>query len=419
MYGGCKARLRRIVGPGIYGAGMESISWKDARARAHAFRRRLDPVALSPEEAVGSIMAEPLRAAADMPAYDLAMADGWAISGPGPWRIRKASRRDIFSGLEYHEPTADKHLRDGQAAPVAIGEPLGPGVTAVAPAHRGVIDGDLLRLTAEGRASNYLNPGSGVRSRGSDAGLGTMLMKAGDRVTPAVAALAAAAGNDSIMVIPSPRVGLIRVGDESLDRGIPRAGLIRDSVSPALPGWIAGLRGSALPSRWVTEGDGELIEVIDDIVSDVVVTAGPFSGAAVRRVLTGMKADILVDGVACQPGASMLLAQLQDGRPLIHCGGVPADAIATLVTLVSPIIAALTDQPDPLTRGRIDDAYLGDRQTTFLLPVRYSNDRGQSVTHIRPGGPGGLFALSQADGLAIVPPGGVRPSQHVDTLPMP
>ena len=59
-----------------------------------------------------------------------------------------------------------------------------------------------------------------------------------------------------------------------------------------------------------------------------------------RRVLGGMRADILVDGVTCQPGGSMLLAQLQDGRPLIHCGDAPADALAALLTLLSPIIAA-------------------------------------------------------------------------------
>ena len=42
-----------------------------------------------------------------------------------------------------------------------------------------------------------------------------------------------------------------------------------------------------------------------------------------------------------------MLAQLQDGRPLIHCGDVPADAIAARFTLLSPIVAALTGITDP------------------------------------------------------------------------
>ena len=398
-----------------------SCEWEEARRRAGSFRRELQPVFATPDDAVGSVLAEPLRAQADMPAYDIATADGWAVAGPGPWRARPPSRRDMFAGLEYHESSDHKLLRDGQAAPVMLGEPLGAGVTGVVPNARCRVDGALLKLVDTGKSpSNYIEPGTGVRSRGSDAGLGTELLPAGDRVTPAVAALSAAAGYDAIPIIPMPTIGLIRVGTELLDRGTPRSGLARDAVSPGLPGWIAGLRARCQPPRWVTQGDGELIEVIDDVMCEVVVTAGPFSGTAVRRVLHGMKAEVLVDGVDCNPGASMLLAQLQDGRPLIHVGGAPADAVATLVTLLAPIIAALTRRPDPSSHARLDDPISGDRRLTYLLPVRPSSDRGgPGVSLVRPGGPGGLFALSKATGLAVIPTGGVRAHEKVVVLPLP
>lgn len=398
---------------------MDVCAWKEARERAGSFPRRLDSLTAAPDEAVGSVLAEPLRALADMPAYDTSMHDGWAVCGPGPWHVRKANRRDMFAGLEYHESSTHRLLRDGQATPVMSGEPLGDGVTGVVSLGRARVDGDLLKLGDTGRPSNYIEPGSGVRARGTDAGLGTVLLPAGDRVTPAVAALSAAAGHDTIPIIPMPSVGLIRVGAEILDSGIPRSGFARDSVSPALPGWIAGMRTRVQPARWVTQGDGELIDVIDDIVSDIVVTAGPFCDAAVRRVLQGMKADVLVAGVHCKPGGSMLLAQLQDGRPLIHCGGVPADAIATLVTLLAPIVAALTCQPNPTEHLRLEDAVVGDRLLTHLLPVRPTNDRGSGVSYIRTGGPGGLFALSQATGLAVIPTSGIRPNEQVKVLPLP
>ena len=373
----------------------------------------------APDEAVGSVLAVPLRARADMPAYDTSQHDGWAVCGPGPWKIRKASRRDLFAGLEYHEASTHRLLRDGQATPVMFGEPLGDGVTGVVAEGRARIDGDLLKLADTGRPSNYIEPGAGVRARGSDAGVGTELLPAGERVSPAVAALSAAAGHDAISIIPMPVAGLIRVGNEIVDSGIPRSGFNRDSVSPALPGWVAGMRARVQPTRWVTAGDGELIDVIDDIISDIVVTAGPFSGAAVRRVLQGMRADIVVDGVLVKPGSSMLLAQLQDGRPLIHCGGAPADAVATLVTLLAPIIAALTGQPVPTERIRLDDAIPGDRLLTHLLPVRPTSGRGPGVSYIRTGGPGGLFALSQATGLAVIPTVGVRLNEKVEVLELP
>lgn len=399
---------------------MDPCSWEEARERAAHFRRRLDPTAATPEEAVGSVLSAPLLAVSDMPAYDTALSDGWAIAGPGPWRIRDARKRDIFAGLEYHEATTNQLLLDGQASPVTQGEALGSGVTGVISSSRCIVEGDLLKL-AEGRRGthNYLEPGSGIRPRGSDAGRGSRLLEAGERVTPAVAALAASAGHDFIDVYPMPSIGLIRIGDELLDRGVPRSGLSRDAVSPALPGWIAGLHARCQPARWVTTGDAELIDVIDDVISDVVITAGPESGAAVRRVLGGMRADVLVDGVTCQPGGSMLLAQLQDGRPLIHCGDAPADAVAALLTLLSPIVAALTGITDPAQRSRMNSSVFGDRSQTTLIPVQHVGDRNQAVEIIRPGGPGGLFALARADGLAVVPVGGARVNEPVTVLPMP
>lgn len=402
---------------------MQPCDWAEARSRAASFRRRLEPVLATPEEAVGGVLAEPLIARTDMPAYDVATTDGWAVSGPGPWRVRRPTRRDMLAGMEYHESSEHVLLRDGQAAPASAGEPLGQGVTGVVAGNRCRVEGELLKLVGPGgvgtSGSSYIEPGSGVRARGSDAGLGSELLPAGERVSPAVAALAASAGHDAVSMIPMPSVALIRIGTEVLDRGVPRAGLARDAVSPALPGWIAGLRGRAQPARWVTTGDAELIEEIDDVIADVVVTTGLSSDAALRRVLQGMHADVLVDGVRCRPGRLMLLAQLQDGRPLIHCGGSPADAISTLVTLLSPIIAALTGLPDPANHERMNEPLPGDRRLTSLLPVTTTGARTAGVSLVRPGGPGGLFALSRATGLAVIPPGGARLNESVTVLPLP
>lgn len=398
---------------------LPDCDWFAARARAGEFVRELTPVEASLEESVGAVLAAPLTALSDMPAYDTSLFDGWAIAGPGPWRIRTANRKDLFAGLEYHESTTSRQLLDGQATPVTYGEALGQGVTGIVPNSRGRLDGDLLKLIDTPVSNQSIDPGSGVRPRASDASIGSVLLEAGERVTPAVAALAATAGHDVLRIFPMPAVALIRIGAEFLDRGVSRSGMTRDAVSPALPGWIAGFSARCQPPRWVTGSDAELIETIDDVISDIVITSGPASGAAIRRVLAGMRADILVDGVACNPGSSMLMAQLQDGRPLIHCGDIPADAIASLLTLLSPILANLTGMPDPARRSRMSVTVFGDRRRTTLIPVRPVGDRGQEVDLVRPGGPGGLFALARASAMAIIPPGGVRTNETVTILPMP
>jgi molybdopterin biosynthesis enzyme len=64
------------------------------------------------------------------------------------------------------------------------------------------------------------------------------------------------------------------------------------------------------------------------------------------------------------------------------------------------------------------DTVFGDRQQTTLVPVRHVGDRGQDVEIISPGGPGGLFALAKADGIAVIPPGGIRRNEAAAVLPM-
>lgn len=397
--------------------GAPKRSWSQARACALAVSPVSKPIAVIPSEAVGSALAEPLIARADIPAYDTAMHDGWAVSGPGPWRLREANRRDMFAGLDYYEESSQVRILDGQAMPIVAGDAIGSGVSSVVSSSRSQVSDGLLKLLDPGRR-NRVEIGSGIRPRGSDAQVGDILVPPSERVTPAVAALAALAGNDEIVIYPMPAVGVIRLGDV-LDSGVPRSGLRRDAVSPALPGWIAGLGARCEPPRWVTSGDGELIDVIEDVMADLVVTTGPGAGAAVRRVLPGMGAQIIVDGIDVNPGGSSLLAQLADGRYLIHCGEAPIDALASLLTLLAPIIESMSGRPDPARRSRITRMVVGDRTLAHLLPVRYVGERSQDVEIVTPGGPGGLFALARADCLVVIPPGGVAANEPVTVLPMP
>ncbi len=414
-------------------------TWEEARSQARDSARLLEPVTASLDEAVGAVLAEPLLADQDIPAFDAAADDGWAISGIGPWRIRAPTRRDLLGGFDYHEPTSTTALREGQAAPVTAGEPLGDGVSAVLALSRGKVEGDLLLI-----ANNHVNRdranrdranraerldavppshtvpiGIGIRARGSDAGRGSELLGGGERVTPAVVSLAATAGHDELRVIPMPTVALIRIGENVVDTGDSRASQIRDTVSQALAGWITRCNARCQPQRWVTGGDGALIDEIDDVLADIVIATGPSSGGAVRRVLAGFGVTPLIDGVACQPGRSSLLAVLPNGRPLIHCDFGPAEALATLVTLLVPLIEGMTGQETSLMQARFDDAVAGDRRRTTLVAVRYADERGNSVMPVRPAGPGGLFGLSQATALAVIPVGGVRRHETVQLVPMP
>lgn len=400
---------------------MEPIAWEAAREIAAsgigAGTQAVVPIA----QAVGAVLAEPLRALADLPAFDIAASDGWAVAGPGPWVKRPPRARDVLAGHRYHDEAGATPLRDGEATPVSAGDAVGSDVTAVIPGSRCRSEGTAISMTdAAGNATGKVAAGSGIRSRGADAVASQELLPDGTVVSPAAVALAALAGHDDLTVIVPPRVSIIRVGDEFVDFGAPRSGLSRDAVAPALPAWIAAAGGRCEPARWARQGDAELIDHIEDSVADIVVAHGAHSGTALRRVLAGMGADVLIDGVACRPGGTMLLARLPDGRPFAHCGdGGPADAIAALVTIVMPLVAAMAGRSDAAPEVRLDETVRGSRDATWLIPVAPSEPDSSGVTPVLPGGPGGMSAWARASHAAAIPPGGITRHRRVTVLPLP
>ncbi|WP_390880912.1 molybdopterin molybdotransferase MoeA, partial [Streptomyces buecherae] len=82
-------------------------------------------------EALGRVLAEPLTALTDLPPFDTSAMDGWALAGPGPWRL-PARGRGVLAGHARPEP-----LEDGQAVRIATGARTPAGATAVLRSEHG------------------------------------------------------------------------------------------------------------------------------------------------------------------------------------------------------------------------------------------------------------------------------------------
>src|SRR5690606_13545261 len=124
------ARPRRRPDLGPTGAGGRRRARLRQRRRGRVRRtgtrcgahRRAHPGRTRAAHAAGRTLARPVLAAVDVPAFDNAAVDGYAVRGPGPWRI--AGR--ILAGHPTHTP-----LSDGQAVEIATGAPLPPGTERV------------------------------------------------------------------------------------------------------------------------------------------------------------------------------------------------------------------------------------------------------------------------------------------------
>ncbi|MFF2042888.1 molybdopterin molybdotransferase MoeA [Kitasatospora sp. NPDC058170] len=388
--------------------GPAALSWRRARESARrAGLRPLPPRTVPLAEALGATLAEPLTALTDLPAFDTSAMDGWAVAGPGPWRV--AGR--LLAGQEAVAP-----LADGTAVEIATGAQLPPGATAVLRREHG----EQLAPLLYDRGPDPLTTGQDVRPRGQECRRGEALLATGTPVGPAVLGLAAACGHDRLAVRSRPVVELLVLGDELLDAGLPTPGLVRDALGPLLPPWLRAAGAEVGERRAVRDDFGLLRDAIRHSTADVVITTGGTAAGPVdflHQALAAAGARLLVDGVAVRPGHPMLLAELPGGRHLVGLPGNPLAAVAGTVTLALPLLHARSGRAvvDPAVAPTAVDlpGHPGD---TRLLPVRRT-ERG--VVPLAFDGPAMLRGLARAEALAVVPPGGAAAGTVVELLEVP
>ncbi|MEV7433485.1 molybdopterin molybdotransferase MoeA [Streptomyces griseoviridis] len=386
--------------------------WPEARARAaRAARagagRGSGLVSVPLADALGLTLAAPLAALTDLPSFDTSAMDGWAVAGPGPWDVRDEG---LLAG--HAEPP---RLTDGEAVRIATGARIPQDTTAVLRAEHGRGD-DKGRLFA----ARDLQHGQDIRPRGQECRSGDHLLPPGSLVTPAVLGLAAAAGYDTLTVVPRPRVDVLVLGDELLTSGLPHDGLIRDALGPLLPPWLRALGADVVAVRRLGDDAKALLKAVKGSRADVIVTTGGTAAGPVDHVhptLERVGAELLVDSVKVRPGHPMLLARVTENQHLVGLPGNPLAAVSGLLTLAEPLLRALAARPapEPYTVALQEPAH-GHPHDTRLVPVLL---RGDSAVPLHYTGPAMLRGIAAADGLVVVPPGGARAGQELELLDLP
>jgi molybdopterin molybdotransferase len=398
------------------------MSWETARVVAAGAACPLEPLPVPLPEALGCRLAAPLRALVAVPGVDTAAMDGYAVAGPGPWRI--VGR--VLAGGAFGEGV----LRAGEAVEIATGAPVPAGSASVLPYERAV--------AGEAWVDGLAEPGRHIRRRGEDIPEGAAVLGAGAVVTPVALGLAAALGHDELVVRPRPRVTVLVTGDEVVHEGLPGPGRVRDAIGPFLPGlveWAGGrvvdttrLRDGAAPLRgalaalMAAAGPGAPGSVPGPgggvAAADVVVVCGASSkGPAdhLRAVLGGLGAEVLVDGVAVRPGHPQLLARLPGGALVAGLPGNPFAALAASLTLLAPVLRALTGKATSRETSALAGEVRAHPRDTRLVPVRRSGKGAVPVGHDRPGS---LWGAALADALAVVPPGWSGEQVELIELPL-
>ena len=379
--------------------------WNEARWRAHASGQILGTQSIAVRSGDRRVLAERVHARTPLPPHDASAMDGWAVCGPGPWSVIA----QVLAGA-----VPDTALTPGTAVAVATGAQL-PGNTS------GILRTEHGHLSDTGLLTGDVSRGQDIRPSGEEAETGTSLIAGGTLLTPGHLGLAAAAGYDEIRVVCRPTARYLVFGDELLRSGRARDGKVRDSLGQQIPAWLDRLGVDVVGVSWVGDTLDAHVDALDECTDvDVVVTSGGTASGPVdylRQALALTSGGLVVDTVAVRPGHPMLLGRWAGPRWLLGLPGNPQAAIAALLTLGEPLVAALHGQGVPvLGQRRLTESVTSRGNVTRLVLCASAGGEATPTEHI---GSGMLRGLTTADGYAVVPPGGATLGDQVPWLALP
>jgi molybdopterin molybdotransferase len=385
--------------------------WDVARGVLAAALTPLAPVRRILSSCDGLVLAEDLISLCALPSFETSAMDGWAVAGSGPWTIVGES----LAGRAVPGP-----LAQGQAVVIATGAVVPEGSEAVVRSEDGQVQvrGGEEVLSAPAPVSTH------VRPAGEECAEGEVLAPAGTVVTPALIGLAAASGHDELTVVPAPRVALVLFGDELATAGVPARGLVRDSLGPQVPAWVARMGADVVVVERCEDTLAAHVEAIRraTAAADVVLTTGGTAAGPVdhlHEAIALCDGEVMVDSVAVRPGHPMLAARLDRGRTwLVGLPGNPQSAIVTLMSLGAPILAALAGRPALPVLGEVtcSEAVVAPAHEDRLVLGQVRDGEFVPGSYL---GSGMLRGLAAATGFAVLPPGGVVAGERVRWLPLP
>ncbi len=322
--------------------------------------RPLAPIELQLLEAQGGLLAEAVIAGRDIPMFDAAAVDGYALRAADVARasvrfpVRLPVIGDVAAGA-YGVP----HVPPGASARIGVDEPLPAGADAVVPVAQ--TDAGVVGV----RVHEPVDAGAYVVRRGSEATAGQLMLDAGTRIDASHIGLLAALGREQVLVRPRPRVVVLSVGPDLVEPGQPVSiGQRVDAGSYLLTTAVRASGAIAYRVGIVPDDPRRLADTIEDqlIRADLVlVTAGRHeqSQALVREVLSHLGRVSFVR-VAMRPGAVQGFGAIgPDATPLFALSDDAFGIAVSFEVFVRPVIRVMLGA-DPVHRPAVDAVLKAD-----------------------------------------------------------
>lgn len=379
-------------------------SWHQARAAVFTQTKPTPIVKVPLSEAAGRFLAVDIEALSDLPPFAASRIDGWAVSGAGPWKIIDSINAGDIPALE---------LNHGQCVHIATGAALPIGTTACLRDEWSTISDTQVSTTIE------LEIGDDIRPAGYEANRGEVLVHAGQKITPGILGLIAAAGHNFVEIFRPLSVDVLILGDELVTSGSSGDGKVRDSLGPQLPLWIESLGMQCLSVSHTQDTLDAHIEALAQSTADVIITSGGTAAGPVdflHEAISQRGGSLLIDAVKVRPGYHQLFGHIGE-QAIIGLPGNPQSAVISLLTLGQPLVAAAYKQQFPAwSEIELAIGIANAGTDSRLVLVAIENGKARPVEFLDSSM---LRGFAEADGYCLIPAGGKTPGDVAEFYALP
>ncbi|SEJ31213.1 MULTISPECIES: gephyrin-like molybdotransferase Glp [unclassified Variovorax] len=379
-------------------------------------------------DADGRVLAQDLVSGLTVPPRDNSAMDGYAVrvadcAAPGA-ELTVAQR--IPAG------TVGTALAAGTAARIFTGAQIPEGADAV------VMQEDTAATPQEGSLGSVriaIVPAAGqwVRRAGEDVASGDVVLRQGERLTPAALGLAASVGFDRLQVARKPRVAMLSTGDELVMPGevtpdAMKPGAIYNSNRFFMRALLHRLGCEVNDLGIVPDNREATIAALRDAAesSDLIITTGGVSVGEEDHIRAALQSlgELQLWSLSMKPGKPFAYGSIArgNGQGACHVTGLPGNPVSSFLTflmLVRPFLLTLqgaTRVAPEAVQMRADFDWLrADKRREFL---RARRNAAGGLELFGNQSSGVLTSMVWGDGVVDNPAGHtIRSGDTVDFIP--
>jgi molybdopterin molybdotransferase len=390
----------------------------DVRMRGFAQRRTVDaalawldaqlqPLAaemVSLRNAAGRVLAAPVISDVDVPGFDRATMDGYALVADSTEGATAYSRLPLtVIGDAMPGSPFDGFISGGEAVRIMTGAPMPRGADAVLPAEwveAESNDGGPRSISALAAVS----PGKNLGKRGEDIVRGTILLESGRALRPQDLGILSSVGQGEARVVRRPRVRIAVTGNELLPSGSHPSGFhIVDANGPMLSALVERDGGVVDFPGLVRDDPTAILEALHSDADIVIVSGGSSVGIEdLAPMLVAQHGELAVHGIAMRPSSPTGFGRV--GHRLVFLlPGNPVSSLCAYDFFAGRAIRALggrsKEWPYRAIRGKLNRKISSPIGRLDYARVKIAGDR---VEPLAVGGASLLSSTTRADGFVIV-----------------